>query len=165
MVENIKLDLGDQLPDFKVTSADGEDSTLQSEMGTNGLLIYVLRGTWCPFCIHQIVAARARYPNLQKHGVNAVFVIPEEVFKIDGFRLTVSRPLPFGLHADEEATIANTLAGEPLPGTSRKVAIYLLNREREVKWRFVGWDDDYPAHHVVLDAIKEHLAPSLNQTA
>lgn len=165
MDKQLKVTPGDTLPNFTVTNIFGKQSTLDEEMGENGLTVFVLRGTWCPFCIHQIVATRARYPHFQRRGVNAVFVIPEEAFKIDGFRMTVSRPLPFGLHADEDGTIANTLAGEPLPGTSRKVAIYLLNPRREVKWRFVGWDDDYPPHQVVMDAVQEHISPTLNQTA
>lgn len=165
MVEKLKTEPGDTLPDFGVTSVNGDKSTLQQEMGKNGLIVFVLRGTWCPFCIHQIVATRARYAHFQRRDVNAVFVIPEEAFKIDGFRATVSKPLPFGLHADEEATIANLLVGELVPGTSRKVGIYLLNPERKIMWRFVGWDDDYPAHQVVIDAIQEHIPASLNQSA
>jgi peroxiredoxin len=165
MVEKLKIEPGDTLPDFKVTNVNGDESTLQQEMGENGLLIFVLRGTWCPFCVHQIVATRARFPHFQRRGVNAVFVIPEEAFKTDAFRLTVRKPLPFGLHADEDATIADMLVGAVPPGTTRKVGIYLLNLEREIVWRFVGWDDDYPVHQDVIDAIQEKVSTSLNQTA
>ena len=163
MVEKLQVERGDTLPDFKITNVYGDESTLQQEMGKNGLIIFVLRGTWCPFCIHQIVATRVRYIHFQRRGVNAVFVIPEEAFKVDGFRLTVSKPLPFGLHADEDATIADLLVGAALPGTSRKIGIYLLNRERKIVWRYVGWDNDYPSHQVVMDAIQENVSTSVSE--
>ncbi|MCI0712665.1 MAG: peroxiredoxin family protein [Chloroflexi bacterium] len=165
MVEKLKVEPGDTLPDFKVTSVNGDESTLQQEMGEKGLIIFVLRGTWCPFCVHQIVATRARYPHFQHRGINAVFIIPEESFKIDAFRMTVRKSLPFGLHADEDATIADMLVGAVPPSTTRKVGIYLLNPEREIVWRFVGWDDEYPTHQDVIDAVQEYISTSLNQTA
>lgn len=160
-----QFQIGEILPNFCLTAHDGLPSTVDDEMGSQGLVLFVLRGTWCPFCVHQIVATRARYPHFQRRGINVAFIIPEEKYKVDSFRMTVSRPLPFGLHADEASIQADQLAGKLLPGTSRHIGIYLLNRQREIKWQFVGNDDNYPAHRVVIAAIDDTLGTIINQMA
>lgn len=162
---SLPVNIGTALTDYTVTSSERQASTLSAEMGARGLLIFVLRGTWCPWCVHQIMAARTRYPKYEQRGLKAVFVIPEEEPKVGAFALTTSRPLPFGLHADESAEIANLLVGEPEPGTSRKVGIYLLNPDRKVIWGFAGWDDDFPTNTQILDAIDTKLPSAVEHSA
>lgn len=162
---SLPLNIGQILPDYTVTNSERQSALLSEEMGTRGILIFVLRGTWCPWCVHQIMAARTRYPKYLKRGVKAVFVIPEEESKVGTFALTASRPLPFGLHADESAEIANLLVGAPEEGTSRQVGLYLLNAEREVVWGFAGWDDEFPINSDVLEVIDTKLPSVVDQTA
>ena len=162
---SLPLNIGTTLTDYTVTNSERQGTTLTEEMGTRGILVFVLRGTWCPWCIHQIMATRSRYPKYLKRGVKVVFVIPEEEPKVSAFSLTTSRPLPFGLHADESAEIANLLVGAPEMGASRKVGLYLLNTEREVVWGFAGWDDDFPSNTQVLDAIDTQLTSAIEHSA
>lgn len=162
---NLPQNIGTTLPDYPITNSERAKSVLSQEMGERGLLIFVLRGTWCPWCVHQIMAARTRYPKYVRRGVNAVFISPEDEPKVDAFALTTSRPLPFGLHADESAEIANSLVGAPDEGTSRKVGVYLLNPDREVVWGFAGWDDDFPTNTQILEAIDTQLPSVVEHTA
>ena len=162
---NLPQSIGTKLTDYTVTNSDRQATTLSSEMGTRGILVFVLRGTWCPWCVHQIMAASSRFPKYLKRGVKAIFVIPEEEPKVSAFTLTTSRPLPFGLHADESAEIAGLLVGEPEAGTSRQVGIYLLNQDREVIWGFTGWDDDFPSNIQILEAIDTKLPSAVENSA
>ena len=159
---DVNFAVGDILPDYNTTNLDRNPSTLSAEMGENGLLLFVLKGTWCPFCVHQLVATRARYNKYRGYGFNVNFIIPEDEYKVGTFVETASRPFPFGLHADVDETISNSLVGAPAP--SRKIGIYLLNRDREIMWQFIGMEDDYPSTTLILREMSP-VSSNLNHTA
>ena len=153
--------LGDVVEDMPLTNVQGVASKISQEMGEAGLLLFALRGTWCPFCVHQLIATRARYPHYTKRGVNAAFIIPEADYIVQSFVQTASRPLPFGVHADMDGTLSEALVGAYEDGTARKIGVYLLNAKREVMWQFVGYDDTYPSHTELLNAIDAMLTPTV----
>ncbi len=166
MSTQLKYAIGDVLPDLNVTAADDQSTTLSQQMGERGLLLFVLRGTWCPFCVGQIHTMRRRYPKFTKLGVNTVFIVPEEKANVWGFAVSSPQPLPFILHADEENTIANDLTLKPEPPVSRPIGLYLLNPEREIVWRYVGYEDeDYPSHGKLLKIVNEHLGAATPDAA
>lgn len=148
-------DIGATVPDLIVTDADNMPASLTSQMGERGLLIYVLRGTWCAFCIGQIDKMRRRYPKYQARGVNTVFIVPEPQATVYGFAVSAPQPLPFSLHADEQLDIANSLTREVDEPNQRPIGIYLLSPKREVVWRFVGHEDeDFPSQDRIFDQIE-----------
>lgn len=150
--------IGSILPDMMVTDAGNMPSTLSRQMGERGLLLYVLRGTWCPFCVSQINGMRRRYPRYQQQGVDTVFIVPEPVANVYSFAISSPHPLPFGLHADEQTELADTLTHPVEDPNDRPIGIYLLNTQRQVVWRFVGTeDDDYPSQQRLLDLIQHQL--------
>ncbi len=150
--------IGTTLPDLMVTNAENMPSSLSQEMGEHGLLIYVLRGTWCPFCVSQINKMRRRYPRYQAHGIGTVFIVPEPVANVYSFAISSPHPLPFGLHADEETQVADTLTQAVQEPGERPIGIYLLDANRTVLWRFVGTEDDnYPSQDQILSVIEKHV--------
>ena len=153
-----QYEIGTILPDMMVTDANNMPSTLSKQMGDAGLIIYVLRGTWCPFCVGQINTVRRRFPKYQKQGVNTVFIVPEASANVYSFALSSPNPLPFGLHADEKNEIAASLTFAVENPNDRPLGIYLIGQDRKVLWRFVGTEDDgYPSQQDLLDIIAHHL--------
>lgn len=163
-MEKLTYTIGNILPNFTVVNAQRQASTLHDEMGEAGLLIHVLRGTWCPFCVHQLMAMSARYPKFTKRGVTTTFIIPEEDYKVSSFVTTSARPLPFGLFADEKAEITEQLTGKLIEGQSRKIGLYLINTNRELVWSWVGYEDTYPATSVIFDEIEKMKMQTLVDT-
>ncbi len=151
-------DVGATLPDIIVNDADNMPTSLKSQAGERGLLIYVLRGTWCSFCIGQIDRVRRRYPKYQEQGVNTVFIVPEPHSTVYGFSISTAKPLPFNLYADEQFAIADVLTRPVDVPRERPIGIYLLNAQREVVWRFIGHEDEnFPSQDDILTMIEAHL--------
>lgn len=150
--------IGATLPDLVVTDSDNMPSTLSKQMGERGLLLYVLRGTWCPFCVSQIHSMRRRYPRYQQLGVETVFIVPEPHANVYSFAISSPTPLPFGLHADENTELADSLTQPVDNPNDRPIGIYLLNNAREIVWRFVGPEDQgYPSQQDLNTLIEENL--------
>ena len=151
-----EFEIGDVIPNWTLTDEEQNSITINEAMGENGLLLYTLRGTWCPFCVHQIVATRSRYDEFLKLGIKMNFIIPEAQHTVDSFAMTVSRPLPFGLHSDPNAELANLFTGKPAPSHVRNIGIYLINTDREIVWKFVGSENEYPTSTIIMRAIENH---------
>lgn len=158
MVDKPKYDVGDILPNLIVTDADSQPTTLNDEMGDRGLLLFALRGTWCSFCVGQIHTMQKRYPIYQNMGVNSVFIVPEAHTKVWSFTISSRQPLPFGLHADERQDVTDSLTLTPTTPSERPLGIYLLNRDRKVLWRYVGFEaDEYASQDALLTAINKYF--------
>lgn len=153
-----QYDVGTVMPDLLVNDADNMPTYLKSQMGERGLLIYVLRGTWCPFCVGQIDRMRRRYPKYQAQGVNTVFIVPETHATVNGFAISVSNPLPFELVADENLALSDALTRPVDTPNERPIGIYLLNKNREIVYRFVGHEDEnFPTQTDIFDLIEQYL--------
>lgn len=158
MLNQPKYEVGDILPDIVVTDADSQPTTLSQEMGEKGLLLFALRGTWCSFCVGQIHTMQKRYPVYSQLRVNSVFIVPEAQTKVWSFAISSPKPLPFGLHADESQAITNDLTLTPPTPSERPLGIYLLNRERKIVWRYVGFEaDEYASQVALVSAINTYL--------
>ncbi len=153
-----KHNVGDLLPDLTVTDLEDQPTPLSAQMGENGMLLVVLRGTWCPFCVGQIHNMRRRYPAFRKLGVSLMFVVPEDRASVWSFAISSPEPLPFALHADETIEIADDLTVVPDTPSDRPLAIYLLTPQRRIVWRYVGEDSEtYPSHQKLLQVIYDVL--------
>ena len=158
MVNQPKYEIGDILPDIVVTDADSQPTTLSQEMGDKGLLLFALRGMWCSFCVGQIHTMQRHYPMYSRLGVNSVFIVPEAQTKVWSFAISSPKPLPFGLHADESQVITNALTMTPDTPSERPLGIYLLNGERKIVWRYVGFEaDEYASQDTLVAAINNYL--------
>lgn len=160
----MRYNIGDIVPNLSVVDAQNQPTTLDEQMGEQGMLIFVLRGTWCPFCVGQIHTMRRRYPVYAKMGVNSLFVVPESHTSVWSFAISSPEPLPFIIHADEERAITNELVDlSSDPNMAQALGVYLLNAQRQVIWRFVGMDDDYPSHSKLEKTLVDTLQiPSRN---
>lgn len=153
-----KYAVGDVLPDLTVSDLEGQPTPLSAQMGDAGLLLVVLRGTWCPFCVGQIHAMRRYYPRFRELGINLVFVVPEDQARVWSFAVSSPEPLPFALHADERIEITDDLTMVPETPSDRPLALYLLRPNRRIVWRYIGDDaETYPSYQQLLVTVTEHL--------
>lgn len=151
-------EIGDVLPDMRVADPQGSLKPLSAQMGEKGLVIFVLRGTWCPSCVSQIHGVQRNYNRYTRHGVTTVFISPEDARTIDNFRLSMPAPLRFGLHSDPKRETSEFFIPVPDEDFTVETATYLINHERQVVWSCFGNPvHDFPSHEQLLAAIESAL--------
>src|SRR2546422_535043 len=73
------LQPGSKAPSFELSSHNGK-TVPSSDLLTNGpLVICFFRGRWCPFCVGQLEAMNAIYPEIQISGATLVAISPQTV--------------------------------------------------------------------------------------
>jgi peroxiredoxin len=151
------FNVGDIVPDLRVVDSGGRLKPLSEQMGEKGLLVFVLRGTWCAFCVNQINSVQRNYHRYANQGVETVFITPEPYESIETFKLSLARPLPFGLHADPTRQTVEYFVERGAVGVSP--ATYVLDRDRRIVWRYIGkHEEDRPGHNQITQVIADYLS-------
>ena len=73
------LRLGDKAPDFELANHNGTLVQAVDLTRKGKLVVCFFRGRWCPFCVGQLEAMNAIYPQLQHHGASLVGISPQTV--------------------------------------------------------------------------------------
>lgn len=71
--DHSKLKVGQQLPDFLLTSIDGQPVSANDIRQAPALMMFY-RGNWCPLCMAQIKEVASHYQALSKRGVKVYMV-------------------------------------------------------------------------------------------
>jgi peroxiredoxin len=98
-VSRLGPQVGDRVPDFRLTDQTGAVQTLESIMGTRGAVLVFVRSTdWCPYCKTQVVELQGRVAELRAQGLGlaAISYDPPEVHQ----RFASERGITFPLLAD-----------------------------------------------------------------
>jgi peroxiredoxin len=98
------LHSGDIAPNFELS---GHKRTLvrSSDLLRKGpLVICFFRGRWCPFCVGQLEAMSAIYPQIQRLGASLVAVSPQTVHQ--SYLMADQHRLRFPLLSDAENKVA-----------------------------------------------------------
>jgi peroxiredoxin len=70
---------GDKAPDFELSDQNGNIFRSSEVLRKGALVLCVFRGRWCPFCIGQLEAMNAIYPQIQRVGASLVAISPQTV--------------------------------------------------------------------------------------
>lgn len=152
-----RYSIGDILPDVSANDSDGITRQISAHMGERGLLLFVLRGTWCSICLAQMRTVQRNYKHYQELGVQSVFLSPEDETAIFSYQVSLPRPPAYTLYADPEKKTIQLLLNPDDIGVLP--ATYLLDTERRVMWVHRGQHaEDRPTHANLLAAIEAHLS-------
>lgn len=69
----------DKSPDFELADQNGTLVRAVDLTRKGKLVVCFFRGRWCPFCVGQLEAMNAIYPQLQRHGALLVGISPQTV--------------------------------------------------------------------------------------
>lgn len=142
-VQTLGPQAGSRVPDFTLSDQAGEPRSLQSLMGSKGLMLVFSRSAdWCPYCKTQLVELQARSADLKKDGIGIAAITYDPVAVLADF--SKRRGITFPLLSDPgSATIkrygifnttipeSNTQSyGIPFPGT------FMVNAQGIVTSRF-----------------------------
>lgn len=73
------LHAGDKAPDFELADQNGTLVRAADLLHKGKLVVCFFRGRWCPFCVGQLEAMNAIYPQIQALGAFLVGVSPQTV--------------------------------------------------------------------------------------
>ena len=74
--DNVLLRKGAQLPDFELTSLQGNVVSTSNFLGRQVLWVF-FRGNWCPMCQAQLADLANEYDALRERGIEVVLVSPQ----------------------------------------------------------------------------------------
>lgn len=144
--------VGSQLPHFEVQDEEGKLQTPQSLMGTNGLLLVFVYGTWCAPCVQTFYSLGRTSQAFLNEGVNVAVVSVDDAPTLKNFKLTSSTPLNFPLLADPEEEL------HKLYDSAVAKTYLIVDPDGIVQAKFVNADgNSKPSHQALLGAIQEHL--------
>jgi peroxiredoxin len=71
------LQVGSKSPAFELSDHNGKIVRSSDLLKKGPLVICFIRGRWCPFCVGQMEAMNAIYPEIQKSGGSLVAISPQ----------------------------------------------------------------------------------------
>lgn len=98
------LKAGDPAPEFELPDQNGKLVRSAELLAHGPLIICIIRGRWCPFCVGQMEAMNAIVPELEKLGVSFVAISPQTVHQ--SFLMADQHKLQFPLLSDAGNQVA-----------------------------------------------------------
>ncbi len=154
------LQLGGKAPGFELPDHNGK-AARSSELLADGLLVICFfRGRWCPFCVGQMEAMNAIYPQIKESGASLIAISPQTVQQ--SYFMADQHRLHFPLLSDAGNKVAREF------GLAYRVPEYQqeIYRRAFVNLPFVngddGWELPIPATYI-LGSDGAVLYASINQ--
>ncbi len=138
---------GDKAPSFELTDHNGKLVRSSDLLAGGPLIVCFLRGRWCPFCVGQMEAMNAIYPQIRESGASLVGISPQTVHQSD--LMADQHKLRFPLPSDAGNKVAHEF------GLAYRVPDYQqeIYRRVFVNLPFVngddGWELPIPATYVL----------------
>src|SRR5258708_1257995 len=73
------LQAGSEAPSFELSDHNGELVRSPDLLASGPLVVCFIRGRWCPFCVGQMEAMNAIYPQIKEAGASLVAISPQTV--------------------------------------------------------------------------------------
>jgi peroxiredoxin len=104
--DNTVLKVGKTLPFFELEDSNRDMITSENFLGNPSIYLFY-RGNWCPLCMAQIKEIASQYKELEKRGVNMIFISPQP----HKFSASLAKKYNLGFHflTDIENKVAKQL--------------------------------------------------------
>lgn len=125
---------GALLPNFNLRGLDDQLIALSDIRGLKGTVVAFIHGTWCPYCIRQLIRLNRAAPDLYQLGCGLVCIAHDPVETISAYQHTAQPSLAYPLLADSDPSLAHTFGiydpdhGSPYPAvfyaTANDIILY-----------------------------------------
>jgi peroxiredoxin len=143
-------DVGDQAPDFTLSSSKGEVS-LSKLLGKGAVLLVFYPGDETPVCTKQLCNYRDNLGVFGELGVQVVAINPQSVESHRGF--ADKHKLPFPVVADSGGKVCRQYGALNFLGMAKR-ALVLIGRDGRIKWRRT----DLPIFHQSAEDVRKAVA-------
>src|SRR5690242_14034363 len=99
------LKAGGLAPHFELPDQNGKLVRSADLVARGPLVLCFIRGRWCPFCVGQMEAMNAVYPEIQKAGANLVAISPQTVHQ--SYLMADQHHLRFPVLCDASGKVAD----------------------------------------------------------
>jgi peroxiredoxin len=141
------LQPGSKVPSFDLPDRNGKIVRSSDLLAAGPLVICFIRGRWCPFCVGQMEAMNAIYPQIEEAGASLIAISPQTVHQSD--LMADQHKLRFSLLSDAGSKVAREF------GLAYRVPEYQqeIYRRVFVNLPFVngdeGWELPVPATFIL----------------
>ncbi len=73
------LKRGGELPEFELSDQNGNVIRSTNLLQSSPVVLFFIRGRWCPFCVGQVEAMNAIVPQLQQRGASLIAISPQTI--------------------------------------------------------------------------------------
>lgn len=157
-INAVALSNGDRVPGFTLFDEKHKKWTLEELMGSSGLLMVFVRGTWCAQCVQTLYNLARQAPGFARMRVNTAVIAIDSEHSLNSFKQTASLPLDFPLLADEDQTVRQHY------GVNMSEVYLLIDREGTLRTIFLDPDGlSRPNSQAIRTAITLHLEKGLEE--
>jgi peroxiredoxin len=136
LAENI-LPVGRKSPKFDLPDQDGKTVSSTDLLAKGRLVLCVIRGRWCPFCVGQMEAMSLALPEIERTGATLVAISPQTVKQ--SFFMHDQHKLRFPLLSDSGNEVARQFGltyrvNEEQQGVYRRAFVNLPFANGDESW-------------------------------
>jgi peroxiredoxin len=147
------------LPDF--AAGRQRHAALPASCAAQRLVVAFLHGTWCPYCVRQLVRLARAHPALQAADVGLACILRDPVAAIYAYQVSAEPPLHFPLLADGEPSVARLYGVYDPDHESPYPAVFFAGADGLIRYADVSSDPDcYPNMARLLEVVEERARPS-----
>ncbi|GAB4580199.1 MAG: hypothetical protein Fur0022_29380 [Anaerolineales bacterium] len=145
---------GTTLPNFCLSGLDHQRVCLPDLRGEKGTVISFVHGTWCPYCVRQLMRLNQLAPQLYQRNVGIVCVTQDTPESLSAFQHSAQPSLRYPLLADSTPSLSHDFGVFDPDHNSPYVAVFYANTADEVQYSDVSSDPDcYPNLLRLLEVI------------
>lgn len=153
---------GDAAPEFDLPTADGKRLSLKDLKG-RPLLLFFLRGTWCPNCKKLMARLGADWDEFASRGLGLVCIAAQKIDGMTGARKFVEeRGYRFPILFDEKRRVVRAYGVyRPIGLDALHIAhpaVFLIDSRQKIRWIAVSPNQTTrPSTSEILQKIEEKL--------
>lgn len=146
------LKAGNIAPDFSLRDTAGDMVTLSTVLRSGPVVLSFLRGVWCPYCVAEVAAYRARANQIAECQTQVIFVTPQPGEWQDSDHPGISVLADTGALIAQAYGLAHQVAPELMPHIARMPgaptdcwvvpipATYVISQTGEIVMAFLDTD-------------------------
>ena len=131
-----------------VFDTDGEIISIDKLSRNRTVCVITVKATWCPVCREQLIRIRDRLAEYKRCNLTFLVLVPGEPEAIKHLKERTRLPFPF--IQDKELRISERYSLDR-PPVEIFPAIFILNKDRTLRWMHRGRGHDYYSDQALSD--------------
>lgn len=161
-MNNLTTDLnpispGTILPDFCLEDSKGQSFCLEEMVQTNGLVIFFIRGTWCPVCVRLLTQVNRIIWQIKNRGTGFVCIACDTPEAIFAYKISAEPPLDFPILIDSSPSLSKQYGVFDSSHESPQPAFFFADADKVIRYVDVSPIFDwYPDLEQLLTVVQQH---------
>lgn len=151
------LQSGTVLPNFCLEDPKGQSICLDEMVQENGLIIFFIRGTWCPVCVRLLTQVNRIIGQIRKCDTGLVCIACDTPEAIFAYKISVEPPLDFPILIDSYPSLSKQYGVFDGSHESPQPAFFFADADKVIRYVDVSPIFDwYPDLEQLLAFVQQH---------